>query len=93
MNKCFIESFIIESEDFSEIALLSNFIDTLLLESNTYSLVKDYSGFNAESKLFEVLDYVYLKDSKNFNLSKIYSKKQIDKYQLKSKHVFITKTL
>ena len=50
----------------------------LLLESNTYSLVKDYSGFNAESKLFEVLDYVYLKDSKNFNLSKIYSKKQID---------------
>ncbi|MBJ8418940.1 hypothetical protein [Acinetobacter courvalinii] len=78
VNDDLIENFLVGSEDFNEIKQLSEYIDSLFLTSINFELVREFKNFKQISNDFEVLDYVCLKDSSFFKLSKVYSKKQID---------------
>ncbi|MBP4062627.1 hypothetical protein QDR94_14750 [Acinetobacter baumannii] len=73
-----IQDFLLESEDFNEIKKLSKYVDNVFLNSINFEIVKEFKNFEQKSQNFEVLDYIYLKDSESFKLSKIYAKKQID---------------
>lgn len=78
VNADLIEDFLVGSEDFNEIKKLSEYVNSLLLTSTNFGLMSEFENFQPISSNFEVLDYVYLKDSTFFKLSKIYAKKQID---------------
>lgn len=78
VNSDLIDNFLVGSEDFNEIKKLSEYINSLFLTPTNFGLVSEFKNFESSSNNFEVLDYVYLKDSNFFKLSKIYAKKQID---------------
>lgn len=78
VNDEIVHDFLLESEDFNEIKKLSKYVDSLFLNSTNFEIVSGFKNFEKTINNFEVLDYVYLKDSKSFKLSKVYAKKQID---------------
>lgn len=77
-NEDFLSEFTVEKNEVSRLLDLPKYAETVLLSSENFQLLSDSLDFSKFPNSFELIDYQQFKRSKNFELSKLYSIKQIE---------------
>ncbi|MEC6393157.1 hypothetical protein VXS72_14610 [Acinetobacter pittii] len=87
IDKDIVSDFSLSNNDLEKLLEVFNYAETLLLSSENYQLINENIDISTLNNASEILDYQYIKRSKNFEWSRIYSIKQID-YRENNQQIF-----
>ncbi|ENV72323.1 hypothetical protein F946_01798 [Acinetobacter johnsonii ANC 3681] len=87
INKDIVSDFSLSNNDLPRLLEVFEHAETILVSSENYQLIKENLDISEIDEGCELLDYQFIKRSKNFELSKIHSIKQID-YRENNQQVF-----